>query len=399
MDSRGAPGPDQKGNKTLLRVLVWLIAGGWSFYLIAAEVHIRSTGFAVVVQVMGSLGILFALFLIMRPTEREISEPTASIDASDDGGASSGSMDASRWALVTITIALAVGAIAYHLMQGSSLHQSVVFFIGLPAVLAVILSLTPKAKSATGMILKSITLALLLSGIVLAEGFACILMAAPLFYVVGVAIGYPIDRVRRRRQSEGKVYSVVGVGLLLLSIEGAVPGISSSPHEVVRVTRTVDASVHEVRRALASTPDFDQPLPFYLKLGFPRPIAGKGHGLDMGDRRSIFFGDESPMEPMTETEDHRHHTAPVVPVLDLEVVGSEPGRVVFSPTRDATAFTHWISWGRSIMTWEALDADSTQVTWTLHFTRRLSPSWYFGPLQRYAGDRAVGYLIETVVTP
>ena len=46
------------------------------------------------------------------------------------------------------TLALAVGAIAYHLMHGSSLHQSVVFFIGVPAVLAVILSLTPKAKSA-----------------------------------------------------------------------------------------------------------------------------------------------------------------------------------------------------------------------------------------------------------
>lgn len=397
MDSGGVPG-NRTGRSALLQVLVWLIAGAWSFYLIAAEVHRRSSGFAVVVQLMGSLGILFALFLVMRPTGSEVSDHTPIAGSTDGGESRFGSMNASRWALVTITIALAVGAIAYHLMQGSTLHQSVVFFIGLPAVLAVILSLTPKAKSATGMIVKGITLGLLLSGIVLAEGFVCILMAAPLFYLVGILIGVPIDRVRRRRESEGKVYSVVGVGLLLLSIEGTVPGISSSPHEIVRVTRTVDASVDEVRRSLASTPDFDQPLPFYLKLGFPRPIGAEGHGLAVGDHRSIFFGSESPMEPMTEAH-HRDHPTPVVPVLELEVVASEKGRVVFGPTRDATAFTHWISWGRSIVSWKAIDADSTKVTWTLHFTRRLTPSWYFGPFQRYAADKAVGYLIDTVATP
>ncbi len=402
MDNGGSPGQDPKRQRALLQALVWVIAIGWSVYLIAAEVHIRSNGFAVVVQVMGSLGILFALFLVMNPgsAQEEVQQDPDSISSSNEVTAES-SVGAGRWTLITITLALAVGAIAYHLMHGSSLHQSVVFFIGVPAVLAVILSLTPKAKSATGVIVKGITLALLLSGIVFAEGFVCILMAAPLFYLVGIAIGYPIDRVRRRRQSEGKVYSIVGVALLLLSVEGAVPGTSFPKHETIRVTRSIDASVGEVRQALASTPDFDRALPAYLKLGFPRPVGATGEGLDVEDRRTIFFGDESPMEPIGQP--HHHSAAPEPREgggrLELKVVRSTTRSVVFKPMTDTTAFTHWIGWGRSNVSWRAVDADTTELTWTFHYERRLSPSWYFGPWQRYAATKAVGYLIDTVATP
>lgn len=404
MESGGAPGRDAKRKRTLLQTLVWLIAIGWSVYLIAAEVHIRSNGFAVVVQVLGSLGILFALFLVMKPDPSgdEVGQPVGDSDSSsEEVMPGSSSLGAGRWALITITLALAVGAIAYHLMHGSSLHQSVVFFIGVPAVLAVILSLTPKAKSATGVVVKGITLALLLSGIVFAEGFVCILMAAPLFYLVGIAIGYPIDRVRRRRQPEGKVYSVVGIGLLLLSVEGAVPGTSFPRHETISVTRSINANVSEVRQALASTPDFDKSLPFYLRLGFPRPVGATGEGLQVGDRRTIFFGDESPMKPMGRS--HHHAVIPKAPegggILELEIVRSGKQSVEFEPMADTTAFTHWIGWGRSIVSWRAVDSDTTKVTWTFHYERRLSPSWYFGPWQRYAATKAVGYLIDTVATP
>lgn len=401
MGSGGTPDRDSKRQRALLQTLVWLIAIAWSVYLIAGEVHQRSSGFAVAVQVMGSLGILFALFLVMKPGSTQEGKGTRATKPVVSHGeiATGPSYGEGQWALVMITLALAVGAIAYNLMDESSLHQSVIFFIGIPAVLAVILSLTPRAKSATGMIVKGITLALLLSGIVFAEGFICILMAAPLFYLVGIAIGYPIDRVRRRRQSEGKVYSIVGVGLLLLSVEGAVPGTSFPRQETVRVTTTIDASVGEVREALASTPDFDESLPFYLKLGFPRPVGATGEGLDIGDRRTIVFGDESPMEPMVESRPHSAAPREGGGILELEIVRSDKRSVVFEPTSDTTAFTHWIGWGRSIVSWKSVDADTTEVTWTFHYERRLSPSWYFGPWQRYAATKAVGYLIDTVATP
>lgn len=400
---------DQKSERPRRRwpaLLVWSVAIAWSVHLIRADIGGDGGIFAVIVQAMGSIGILYALFLVTRPHKRGVLG-ALSVFREDVVPESSGekheqSSQAARWAIVTITLALAIGGLLYRLAQDNYLHQSAAFFIGVPAVLAITLALTPKAKSATGMIVKGLTLALLLSGVVFFEGFVCILMAAPLFYLVGLAIGIPIDWARRRKKSEGRVYSFVGAALLLLSLEGVMPATSFSQHEVVTVTRSVDAPVGAVRRALARAPRFDAPLPFYLKLGFPRPVAGYGSGLSVGDRRTIVFGNESPMEPMT-TSHHHHSTLPdpsgTGGVLELRIVRSRAGLVVFEPVEDATAFTHWITWGRSVVRWKAIDADSTEVTWTLHFQRRLSPSWYFGPFQRYAGQKAVGYLIDTIGTP
>lgn len=386
-------------------LLVWAVAIAWSVYLVAVDLNGDGGIFAVIVRAMGSVGILYVLFLVTRPRKSGVLGALGVFrhdivpEAPDEPREPSST--AARWAIVTITLALATGGLIYRLTQDNYLHQSAAFFIGVPAVLAITLALTPKANSATGMIVKGLTLALLLSGVVFFEGFICILMAAPLFYLVGIVIGIPIDRARRKRQSEGRVYSIVGVALLLLSVEGVIPAASFSQHEVVRVTRVIDASSSEVRAALASTPTFHAELPFYLKLGFPRPVAASGSGLRIGDRRTILFGNESPMEPMGKSHTHDHHEVAATGggVLELEVARSEKGLAVFKPVEDATAFTHWISWGRSVVEWKAIDGGSTEVIWTLHFERRLSPSWYFGPWQRYAAEKATGYLIETVATP
>jgi hypothetical protein len=48
--------------------------------------------------------------------------------------------------------------------------------------------MVPKAKTVKGGITKGLTLFLLLSGPLLGEGFICILMASPIFYLVGLLL-------------------------------------------------------------------------------------------------------------------------------------------------------------------------------------------------------------------
>ena len=103
--------------------------------------------------------------------------------------------------------------------------------------------------------------------------------------------------------------------------------------------------------------------------------------------------------PTSRSHIHHRRNSSDGGVLVLRVARRERNLVVFEPVEDATAFTHWISWGRSVVEWQAGGTGTTEVTWTLHFERRLSPSWYFGPWQRYAAGKAVGYLIDTVATP
>jgi len=98
-----------------------------------------------------------------------------------------------------IVIAIALAGGAYRIVSYEHLEQTSLLFIGIPAILAIVVALTPRAKSLTGGIMKAITIALLLSGPILGEGFICILMAAPLFYLVGAIVGAVIKRSKRGR--------------------------------------------------------------------------------------------------------------------------------------------------------------------------------------------------------
>src|SRR6266508_3359963 len=148
---------------------------------------------------------------------------------------------AAQWGLVGVILSLTLAMLVYRWLHSERLDQSAALFIGLPAILAVALTLTPKAKSATGMIMKGMTIALLMSGPVLKEGFVCILMASPLFYLVGAIVGWAIDRDRRRRSQGGtRVYSFVLIPVLLLaSLEGLSPSLTLPTAITVRAERSV----------------------------------------------------------------------------------------------------------------------------------------------------------------
>lgn len=291
-------------------------------------------------------------------------------------------------AVATVAIALAVGNLGYRAVMEGGLDQTAALFVGLPAILAIAVAGTAPARTVTGLILKVMTLGLLLGGVMLGETLICLVVAAPLVYLVGIAVGLPIDASRRRRArgepSRGPLL-LVGV-VLLFSVEGAMPGVAVEPNATVSVVRHVDAAPHAVAGALAATPRFDRALPLPLRIGFPRPVAAAGDGLHVGDRRRVtFVGDD-------------HYGATHVGDLHLEVVGREPGRVVFDVVADDTRVAQWLRWQRADVSWTA-DGSGTRVSWTLYYERQLSPAWYFAPVQHGATWFAAGYLVDSLATP
>ncbi len=92
----------------------------------------------------------------------------------------------SRWTVPFLVMAIASGCMMYRILVMRHLEQTSLLFVGIPVLLAVIISFTPKAKTTAGGIIKAISLALLLSAPLLGEGFICILMAAPIFIAAGL---------------------------------------------------------------------------------------------------------------------------------------------------------------------------------------------------------------------
>src|SRR5690242_1070054 len=90
-----------------------------------------------------------------------------------------------RWGLFSLVLALGIAGAVVVLLNRNDLTDSAALYIGIPLILALVLSLTPKSTSALGATMKGMTIALLLSAIVFQEGYICILFAAPLFYAIG----------------------------------------------------------------------------------------------------------------------------------------------------------------------------------------------------------------------
>lgn len=301
-------------------------------------------------------------------------------------------LKSARVRLSLLVVALAVAGTLYRILMGIGYGYTSALFIGIPAVLAVIVALAPPAKSLTGTVFRTITFLLLLAGIFAVEGFVCIVMVAPLFYFIGWAVSYPIERSRRRGDEDrSKAHLLIGLPLLLMSFEGVAPGTSLDRTESVSETRIVDATPAEVRAALAAAPRFDQPLPAFLRLGFPTPAGATGTGLNPGAVRNILFAECHHPESRTRR--------PVNARLTLRVSESEPGRVAFEVVRDTTLQGRWAELQSSEVEWEEAPGGGTRVTWRLSYLRHLDPALYFGPLQRYGMTTAAGYLIDTAATP
>ncbi|RXH54804.1 hypothetical protein [Granulicella sibirica] len=286
-----------------------------------------------------------------------------------------------QWFLVAVIIAFSAGSLLYKILMHQHLGHSAAMFLGVPAVLAIILALTPKAASATGAILKAITLALLIIAPLLGEGYLCILFAAPLFYVVGIIIGLVVDYFNARRTNTLTCLTLI---LLPMCVEGVTPSLSFNRAQTVEAEAVVPSPAAAVEQALGQSPDVSTRLPHFLRIGFPQPLASRGDGLALGDTRAIHFAGAEGDPPGD---------------LVLRVTQSRPGYARFDTVSDSTKLTQWVRWTSSEVEWRPLDPTHTTVTWRIHFDRQLDPAWYFTPWQRIAARQAAAYLIQANATP
>jgi hypothetical protein len=293
---------------------------------------------------------------------------------------------------VSATIAaVAIGSVAYKLIFIQRLDQTAALFVGIPALLAIVVVVFVSPRSATGVACKAVTVGLLVSLFFLGEGVLCIVMSAPIFYAVAVGVAATMTALRRRHPNEPTrtVNSgVVVLTILLASMEGVTGFLSLNRDETVKATKIVSASADEIQRAVFEPPRFDRVMPLELRAGFPRPTAVH---IDEGTIRWIIR--------MRGGEMRVDGIEPKAGDLVLELEESRPGLVRWRALSDNSHMTHFLVWRSATVAWEPIDAHTSRVTWTLQYDRGLDPAWYFEPWERYIAGIAAGYLIDAVATP
>lgn len=290
-------------------------------------------------------------------------------------------------ALVGLIITLSAAGLVYLYLRNAPLQQTAVLYVGLPSLIAIMLTLFVRPHNALGITLMVITIGVLMSGVVFYEGIICMVMALPIFLLVGAIVVWFIQQIRRLFSGTPRLHIQVllALALMVMTLEGTHPYLSFERSQAVQIERTVDGSPAEVQAALAAPIHFAAELPLFLRLGFPTPSAAgiAGSGLEIGAERVIPFdiqGDDNGL-------------------LRLRVDERSDSSARFMLMENSTATADWIAIHYAVIEWQAIGADQTLVTWTFHYDRLLDPAWYFGPLERYAMQLAADYLIETVATP
>jgi len=289
-----------------------------------------------------------------------------------------------------LIVAVAVGSIAYKLILYGQLQQTAALFVGIPTILAIVVVLFGSPRTAVGVACKAVTVGLLVSFLFLGEGVLCVVMSAPIFYAVAVAVAAGISAARRRRIDDPRrtMYSsLVLLAVLISSLEGVSSSLSFDRRESVTAERIVTAPASDIQRAVLEPPRFERVMPVQLLAGFPRPMSVHLDGAGQWTVR--MRGGEMRLDGME----------PRAGDLVLRLEESRPGLVRWSAVSDNSHMTHFLTWRAATVEWQAIDPQTTKVTWTLQYDRGLDPAWYFGPWERYVAGIAAGYLIDAVATP
>lgn len=196
-----------------------------------------------------------------------------------------------QWRLFFVVLVLGIAGLFFFVLVRTDLNDSAALYVGLPLLIALGMSLTPKAKSAMGATMKGLTIALLLSVPVFQEGYICVILAAPILYGVAALIASTIDE-ERKEWEEGKRGPKAQVALIAIlittiaALEGTHDIFTFERRNVVESSRIVNADVDAILAEIAEVPSFEQTRPFFLRL-FPLPKGVEGSGLAIGDERRI----------------------------------------------------------------------------------------------------------------
>jgi hypothetical protein len=357
----------------------WIRIGAIATTLLALLLPDRNIGLFVLVWLVWPPAFMVAAYL-GRSAQRSSGDPEPAVTASTRA----------RVTLSAVIAAVAVSALAFRWLARQNLQQTAALFVGIPALLAIVVVLRVSPRSAVGVACKAVTVGLLVSLVFLGEGILCIVMSAPLFYAVAIVVGLVMRTSRRHERPRVLYSSILMLTIIPMSLEGVTGFTTIDREEVISVSKIVESPAQAVERSLFDTPRFDRPRPLYLRAGFPIPVSSiidKTSGNATWVIR--FRGGETRLNGME----------PSPGDLKLELKETRPGFVRWQAVSDSSHMPHFLDWGESSVQWEAVDARTTRVTWTLRYRRGLDPAWYFGPMERYAVRLAAGYLIDSVATP
>jgi len=197
--------PESDGTMVWFKLLIVAIGAFNVLFTVPGTFWIRVAGVTAAfagLLVPAARGLVVLLFWLVWPPAFLVAWAQTRSNIDEEGNIQ-GSEKADVWSPArirgaTLIVAVAVASLVYKLIFHQQLQQTAALFVGIPAVLAIIVVLFVSPRSATGVACKAVTVGLLVSFFFLGEGVLCVVMSAPIFYAVAVGVAAAMSAARRR---------------------------------------------------------------------------------------------------------------------------------------------------------------------------------------------------------
>ncbi|MEM7460761.1 MAG: hypothetical protein AAF331_14945, partial [Pseudomonadota bacterium] len=138
--------------------------------------------------------------------------------------------------------------------------------------------------------MRDATIIMLATSVILFEGFICVLMFMPIYYVI-VSVGFGAEALMKKnrdgKQNKLKA-SILPLAIALLALEGLSPSTSFERQNQVTRTVIVNASIADLKANMADEIDLSEQRHWFLSI-FPLPVDVQAGTLDPGDVHKLEF--------------------------------------------------------------------------------------------------------------
>ncbi len=292
--------------------------------------------------------------------------------------------DRASFVLLTL-IAIGVSVLLIRILIFTNTFHTALLYIAWPFILSVMIYyFTPQTDGTTWRkrFWNNVRMSMIVlfgSSLVLMEGYICVIMLMPIFFV-GVLVSF-ISQYLKHRYGGGSINAhIIPICVALISLEGVTEATTFDRYNEVSHTELVQSDVETIKRRLSRPPkpEGDRHWPISI---FPMPKKIGTVRLGEGEVRTYEFE----YHRWFATNTHRGNIRVTLAKVD--------DHHLTTTIEDTSYIANYLRLHGTELMLEPVTDTQTRVTLKVAFDRMIDPVWYFGPLERFAVRKSAQYFI------
>ena len=238
--------------------------------------------------------------------------------------------------------------------------------------------------------MRSSTIVFLATSVVLFEGFICVAMFMPIYYVF-VSVGFAFVAGFSQKDAEDsdltntfKAYGLPVLVLMMVS-EGLVPATTVERSGTATYVSESPLSVAELQANMARPIAFESERHWFLKL-FPLPDEIAAGSLREGDLHTFHFT----YKRWIFTNAHKGE-------MHVKIAKVSDRHIRTEITRNDSYLANYMRIDGTDVRFTPQANGKTRVAVSVRYERRLDPAWYFGSMQHFAAEQSAKLFLSDII--